>query len=65
LAHIRKDLNHDILLGTRDLERYKICVMPHRGEAQMQVGDNIEVLPMLDGWQINDMQQKAAELREC
>ena len=56
LAHCVTDLSHDLLLGTRDMERYKLSVMTHRGEAQMQIGDTIEILPMLDGGQISHLQ---------
>jgi hypothetical protein len=57
LAHCVKDLSHDLLLGTRDLERYQISVMAHRGESQMQINDTIEYLPMLDGLQISRLQR--------
>ena len=57
LAHCVKDLSHDLLLGTRDLERYQISVMAHRGESQMQIDDTIEYLPMLDGLQISQLQR--------
>jgi len=56
LALCVKNLGHDLLLGTRDLERYKVSVIPHRGEAQMHIGDAIEVFPMLDGRQIKQLQ---------
>jgi len=66
LAHCAKGLSHDLLLGTRDLERYKISVVTHRGEAQMQVGDTVEKLPMLDGTQISHLQYRLAKARgEC
>ena len=57
LAHCVQDLSHDLLLGTRDLERYQISVMAHRGESQMQINDTIEYLPMLDGLQISRLQR--------
>ena len=57
LALCVKNLSHDLLLGMRDLERYKVSVIPHRGEAQMQIGDSIEVFPMLDGVQIRHLQE--------
>jgi hypothetical protein len=57
LAHCVKNLGHDLLLGTRDLERYQISVMAHRGESQMQINDTIEYLPMLDGLQISQLQR--------
>ena len=56
-----KDLRHDLLLGMRDLHRYKVSVMPHRGEAQMQIGDDIEVFPMLDCDQIRKLQDITRE----
>jgi hypothetical protein len=61
LAHCVTDLSHDLLLGTRDMERYKLSVMAHRGEAQMQIGDTIEILPMLDGGQISHLQTLMTE----
>jgi hypothetical protein len=61
LAHCVTDLSHDLLLGTRDMERYKLSVMAHRGEAQMQIGDTIEILPMLDGGQISRLQSLMKE----
>jgi len=57
LAYCVQDLSHDLLLGTRDLERYQISVMAHRGESQMQINDTIEYLPMLDGLQISQLQR--------
>jgi len=57
VAHCVKNLSHDLLLGTRDLERYQISVMAHRGESQMQINDTIEYLPMLDGLQISQLQR--------
>ena len=56
-----KDLRHDLLLGMRDLHRYKVSVMPHRGEAQMQIGEDIEVFPMLDCDQIKKLQDMTKE----
>jgi hypothetical protein len=43
------------------MERYKLSVMAHRGEAQMQIGDTIEILPMLDGGQISHLQTLMTE----
>ena len=63
LAHCVKNLNHDILLGTKDLERYKLSVLSHRGEAQMQIGNTVETLPMLDGMQITGLQDRLARKR--
>jgi hypothetical protein len=66
LAHCAKDLSHDILLGTRDLEKYRISVVSHRGEAHMMVGNRIEVLPMLDGTQVSHLQDRLAKVNdEC
>ena len=56
-----KDLRHDLLLGMRDLHRYKVSVMPHRGEVQMQVGEDIEIFPMLDCDQIKKLQDMTKE----
>jgi hypothetical protein len=52
LAHCVKGLNYDLLLGTKDLERYQLSILPHRGEAHMQIGSRNEVFPMLDSRQI-------------
>jgi len=60
LAHCVKNLGHDILLGTKDLERYKLSVLSHRGEALMQIGNTVEILPMLDGMQIKSLQERLA-----
>jgi len=57
LAHCVKRLNYDLLLGTKDLERYQLSIMPHRGEAHMQVGNNVEIFPMLDSLQISLLQE--------
>jgi hypothetical protein len=35
--------------------------MPHRGEAQMQIGEDIEVFPMLDCDQIKKLQDMTKE----
>jgi hypothetical protein len=48
LALCVKNLGHDLLLGTRDLERYKISVIPHRREAQMRIDDKVVVFPTWD-----------------
>jgi len=61
LAHCAKNLSHDILLGTRDLEKYRISVVSHRGEAQIMVGDSLEILPMLDDTQISHLQYRLAK----
>jgi hypothetical protein len=64
LAHCANDLSHDILLGTRDLEKYQISVVSHRGEAHMTIEDRIEVLPMLDGTQVSHLQYRLAQVKE-
>jgi hypothetical protein len=66
LAHCANDLTHDILLGTKDLEKYKISVVSHRGEAHMMIGNTMEILPMLDGTQISHLQYRLAKVKsEC
>jgi len=59
LAFCTDKLKHDILLGTRDLERYKIDVSSHRGEAKMELRDGTVAFPMLDATQITHLQQLA------
>ena len=39
--------------------------MLHRGEAQMQINDTIEYLPMLDGLQISQLQRLALGVSQC
>jgi len=63
LAHCTSNLSYDILLGTRDLEKYKISVVSHRGEAQIMVGDSTELIPMLDDIQISHLQYQLAKGR--
>jgi hypothetical protein len=60
LAFCTDKLKHDILLGTRDLERYKIDVSSHRGEAKMELPDGIVAFPMLDSAQITHLQKLAS-----
>ena len=60
LAFCTDKLKHDILLGTRDLERYKIDVSSHRGEAKMELLDGIVAFPMLDSAQITHLQKLAS-----
>jgi len=48
LALCVPDLSHDLLLGTRDLERYQVSVIPHLGQAKMTIGDEEMIFPMLD-----------------
>jgi hypothetical protein len=57
LAHCVRGLGQDLLLGTRDLERYQLSILPHRGEAHMQIGNTIEIFPMLDRLQIRRLQE--------
>ena len=59
LAFCTDRLKHDILLGTRDLERYKIDVSSHRGEAKMELHKGTVAFPMLDSTQITHLQQLA------
>jgi hypothetical protein len=59
LAFCTDRLKHDILLGTRDLERYKIDVSSHRGEAKMELREGTVAFPMLDATQITHLQQLA------
>ena len=59
LAFCTDRLKHDILLGTRDLERYKIDVSSHRGEAKMELRDGTVAFPMLDTTQITHLQHLA------
>jgi hypothetical protein len=57
LAFCTDKLKHDILLGTRDLERYKIDVSSHRGKAKMELPDGNVAFPMLDSAQITHLQK--------
>jgi hypothetical protein len=59
LAFCTDKLKHDILLGTRDLERYRIDVSSHRGEAKMELRDGTVAFPMLDATQITHLQHLA------
>ena len=67
LAFCTDKLKHDILLGTRDLERYKIDVSSHRGEAKMELRDGAVAFPMLDSTQITHLQHLAlgSDVEEC
>jgi hypothetical protein len=60
LAFCTDRLKHDILLGTRDLERYKIDVSSHRGEAKMELREGTVAFPMLDTTQISHLQRLAS-----
>ena len=66
LAFCTDRLKHDVLLGTRDLERYKIDVSSHRGEAKMELSDGTVAFPMLDATQITHLQHLAlGEEEDC
>jgi hypothetical protein len=66
LAFCTDRLKHDILLGTRDLERYKIDVSSHRGEAKMELSDGTVAFPMLDATQITHLQHLAlGDAEDC
>ena len=56
LALCVPNLSHDLLLGTRDLERYQVSVIPHLGQAKMTIGDEEMVFPMLDEDSIKQLQ---------
>jgi hypothetical protein len=61
LALCVKNLSHDILLGTRDMERYRLCVIPHLGEARMQTDEGDLIFPMLNGTTISTLLRVQAE----
>ena len=61
LALCVKNLSHDILLGTRDMERYRVCVVPHLGEARMQTEEGDLIFPMLNGTTISNLLRAQAE----
>jgi hypothetical protein len=61
LALCVKKLSHDILLGTRDMERYRVCVVPHLGEARMQAEEGDLIFPMLNGTTISNLLKAQAE----
>jgi hypothetical protein len=50
-------LKHDILLSTRELERYKIDISLHRGEVKMELLDDVVVFPMLGSAQMTYLQK--------
>jgi len=56
LALCVPNLSHDLLLGTRDLERYQVSVIPHLGQAKMTIGEEEMVFPMLDEDSIKQLQ---------
>ena len=50
------NLSHEILLGTKDLERYQVSVIPHLGQAKMTIGDDEVIFPMMDEVSIFELQ---------
>ena len=59
-AFCKDKLKHDILLGTKDLERYKIDVSSHRWEAKMELHDGVVAFPMFNSAQITYLQKLAS-----
>jgi hypothetical protein len=58
------NLSHEILLGTKDLERYQVSVIPHLGQAKMTIGYEEMVFPMMDEVSINELQNNLIALNE-
>jgi hypothetical protein len=58
------DLSHDILLGTKDLERYQVSIIPHLGQAKMTIGYEEMVFPMMDEVSISELQYSLNSLNE-
>jgi hypothetical protein len=58
------DLSHEILLGTKDLERYQVSVIPHLGQAKMTIGCEELVFPMMDETSIIELQNNLCNLRQ-
>jgi hypothetical protein len=56
LALCVPNLSHDILLGTKDLERYQVSVSPHMGQARMSIGNEEVSFPMLNDHSITRLQ---------
>jgi len=56
LALCVPDLSHDLLLGTKDLERYQVSVSPHMGQARMNIGNEEVSFPMLNDYSITQLQ---------
>jgi hypothetical protein len=56
------DLSHEILLGTKDLERYQVSVVPHLGQAKMTIGHEEVVFPMMDEVSIIELQNNLQTL---
>ena len=59
-----KDLSHEILLGTKDLERYQVSVIPHLGQAKMTIGYEEMIFPMMDAISIWELQNNLQTLNE-
>jgi len=55
-ALVIPDLSHEILLGTKDLERYQVSVIPHLGQAKITIGYEELVFPMMDEVSITELQ---------
>ena len=55
------NLSHDILLGTKDLERYNIAVIPGMGEATMMIGTQPVIFPMMDDEAVTNLQTLALQ----
>jgi len=53
------NLSHDILLGTKDLERYNMAIVPGMGEATMMIGSQPVIFPMMDDEAIDNLQTLA------
>jgi len=56
LALCVPNLSHDLLLGTKDLERYQVSVSPHMGQARMRIGNEEVSFPMLNDHSITQLQ---------
>ena len=65
LALCVPELSHDILLGTKELEKYKISICPHLGEARMETDEGEVIFPMLDGKAIMDMKKSLSPKHSC
>ena len=61
-ALVVPDLSHEILLGTKDLERYQVSVIPHLGQAKMTIGYEELVFPMMDEVSITELQNNLIAL---
>jgi hypothetical protein len=58
------DLSHEILLGTKDLERYQVSVIPHLGQAKMTIGYEEMVFLMMDEVSITELQYNLQALND-